>query len=394
MPIRLSSICFVATSLAAAGSGAAAAADDPDVLHGVYGQVAGGGNYTRDQDFSGANGSVGFDDGGLGIVGVGYAFGNGWRPELEFAFRKNDQNAANGGNEEARAAMANLWYDAHMPSFAPTFVRRLRPFIGAGIGDADVRLDQIANGSGAAISDSDNVFAWQAGAGFGYDVTRRLALSVGYRYLETDKATVSTPAVTTNGPLGPTTTPAGTTETRYRSDGVLAGLSYAFGRSHPEPLAAAASAPVAAEPQAEAAAFETVVLRPVNFQSNRADLTQPSRDTLDEIAQRLSAHKDMKVLIEGYTDATGSEQYNRQLGRQRAEAVRDYLVSRGVDAGSLEVASRGPANPVADNRTAEGRARNRRAEVNSEAQPANVKIVIEGPTQASVDAAHAGGSGR
>ena len=67
--------------------------------------------------------------------------------------------------------------------------------------------------------------------------------------------------------------------------------------------------------------------------------------------------------ITGYTDSVGSSAYNKKLSLKRAEAVRDYLVSLGVDANKLEVAGEGMANPVADNKTAGGRAKNRRVEV-------------------------------
>jgi outer membrane protein OmpA-like peptidoglycan-associated protein len=70
-----------------------------------------------------------------------------------------------------------------------------------------------------------------------------------------------------------------------------------------------------------------------------------------------------KVKITGYTDSTGPAAYNMKLSLKRAEAVRDYLVSLGVTPGLLEVSGEGMSNPVANNKTAEGRAKNRRVEV-------------------------------
>ena len=373
MRTRLPAALVLATGIAAATP--AAAADD---AQGFYGQIAGGGNYQRDQNLGGASGTLDFDEGGLGAVSLGYAFASGWRPELEYAFRRND--AERSGTEEASAGMANLWYGFRAPSFAP----RLRPYLGAGAGTTNVKMDQVVDAAGATRDDEDTVFAYQAGAGLDYAAARRLVLSLGYRYLETERAHFDgTPGSDDLLAPSPGTPPV---DARYRSDGVLASLRYAFGgRGERAPMAAAPA------PQpAEAAAFETVVLRPVNFQVDRADLTEPSRATLDEIAQRLASHEDAKVLIEGYADATGSPDYNEQLGQRRAQAVRDYLARQGVDPANLEVASRGESNPVADNETTEGRARNRRAEVNPREQPANVKIVIEPPTEASVDAARGG----
>jgi OOP family OmpA-OmpF porin len=70
-----------------------------------------------------------------------------------------------------------------------------------------------------------------------------------------------------------------------------------------------------------------------------------------------------KIKITGYTDSIGSEKYNEKLSLRRAETVRDYLVSLGADANKMEASGMGKSNPVADNKTKEGRAKNRRVEV-------------------------------
>lgn len=361
---------------------------------GPYGQVTGGGNYTHDQDFGTTGGTLDFNSGGVGSASLGYRFGNGWRPEVEYAYRQNDVNPDNGlganGTEKANTGMANLWYD-----FSAGGTGRLHPYLGAGAGTTNVQLDQVTDSSGFTRDGSDNVFAYQAGAGLGYDVTQRLALTLGYRYLETAKAHFDGAAGTPGTALSPGTPDVAAVDTRYRSDGVLAGLRYVFGRSRSAPMAAAepeqqvaTAAPAAPQPEpAEEAAFETIVLRPVNFQFDKAELTEPSKGTLDELAAKLAAHPEMSATIEGYTDAIGSADYNKQLGRKRAEAVRDYLAGKGVDAGHIQVASRGKDDPVADNSTEEGRAQNRRAEVKAADSAQNVKIEIQPATEESVDAA-------
>lgn len=390
------STVIVGLVLAAAAASASAADDDynPYKPSGVYGSVAGGGNYTHDQELNG-NGAISFDGGGLGLAAIGGHLPYGLRPELEYAYRRNDANNSGSGHETADTGMANLWYDFAMPSFAPRFVQKLRPFVGGGLGEANVRLDRAVDATGAAVSGDDSVFAWQAGAGVGYDVTRNLALSLGYRYLDTKSAHFSTPPAATG--LGGTT-PGRTYDASYRSDGVLAGLTYSFGRGRSSPMASSAApaettamnATPGPQP-AEAAAFETVTLRPINFRFDSADLTAPSQAMLDELAQHLSAHPGMKVTIEGYADAIGTPDYNKRLGEKRAEAVKGYLSQKGVKAENLEVASGGESNPIASNQTPQGRAENRRTEFNA-TEPSNVKIVIEGPSKASVDAAQKGGS--
>lgn len=374
MPTRLSAIALVATGFAAT-AGPAMAADAQD---GPYGQISGGGNYQREQSYGDSSSTVDFEDGGLGAFGLGYAL-RGFRPEAELAFRRNEAQDT-GGVAEVRTGMANLWYDFPAPSFAP----RLRPYVGGGAGEAEVKLEQMIDSSGAPRTAEDNVFAYQAGAGVNYDATRSLVLSLGYRFLETDTLAVAgTPG---SGGLMPTPgTPA--IDDRYRSDGVLAGLRYVFGGRERSPVAAAEPVPAQPAEPADVAAFETVVLRPVNFQHDRADLTEPSKATLDTLAQRLKSQPDMKVTIEGHADATGSDQYNQQLGQRRAETVRRYLMSQGVQAENLEVASRGESEPVADNTSVEGRAQNRRTEVSAGEHGERVKIVIEGPTPESVEAA-------
>lgn len=67
--------------------------------------------------------------------------------------------------------------------------------------------------------------------------------------------------------------------------------------------------------------------------------------------------------VEGYTDNIGSDDFNQKLSEQRAEAVRDYLISQGVNEQTITAKGFGPANPVADNSTSQGRQANRRVEI-------------------------------
>ena len=71
----------------------------------------------------------------------------------------------------------------------------------------------------------------------------------------------------------------------------------------------------------------------------------------------------LRLTIEGHTDNSGNAEVNQTLSEQRANAVRDYLVNQGLDAGSLSAQGLGTNNPVADNSTAEGRQKNRRVEI-------------------------------
>jgi outer membrane protein OmpA-like peptidoglycan-associated protein len=101
----------------------------------------------------------------------------------------------------------------------------------------------------------------------------------------------------------------------------------------------------------------------VLFASNQAVLLPEARTRLDQVAAALLATKERKIVIEGYTDSRGSDTYNEELSRRRADAVREYIVSRGYDGDLVTSTGMGKARPVADNGTAEGRANNRRVEI-------------------------------
>lgn len=110
--------------------------------------------------------------------------------------------------------------------------------------------------------------------------------------------------------------------------------------------------------------YETVLTDDrVRFGFDRAELSDSARSALDEFAQQLKAEYDRDVYIEvqGHTDATGSEDYNLDLGLERAEAVRRYLNrEHAIPLHRMSVISYGEAEPIADDSTREGRSQNRR----------------------------------
>jgi outer membrane protein OmpA-like peptidoglycan-associated protein len=106
-----------------------------------------------------------------------------------------------------------------------------------------------------------------------------------------------------------------------------------------------------------------VVLRGVVFETGKARLLPQSTAVLDQVVAALLANPEWRVEVAGYTDNTGSARTNRRLSRERADAVRAYLVRGGVAGSRLVARGYGPADPVASNATEEGRARNRRVEL-------------------------------
>lgn len=101
----------------------------------------------------------------------------------------------------------------------------------------------------------------------------------------------------------------------------------------------------------------------ITFAVNSTTISPQMRSTLDGVAQSLIKYPNSLIDVMGHTDSTGSEQYNLDLSRRRAEAVANYLVSRGVSRARIETIGYGEQYPIADNSTEEGRARNRRVEI-------------------------------
>jgi len=106
-----------------------------------------------------------------------------------------------------------------------------------------------------------------------------------------------------------------------------------------------------------------IELRGVNFASGSAKLTAASSSVLNEMAATLKRYPEQKVEVAGHTDNSGSRSFNVQLSQKRAEAVRLYLIGKGVAADKLTARGFGPDSPVADNKTRAGKASNRRVEL-------------------------------
>ena len=97
---------------------------------------------------------------------------------------------------------------------------------------------------------------------------------------------------------------------------------------------------------------------------------QGGTDELEEIHQG-QGRKCGDIDVIGHTDSDGSEEYNMGLSIRRAESVREYMVSEGVDASNIDVSGEGESNPIASNATKEGRAENRRVDIHVGINPAN-----------------------
>ena len=106
-----------------------------------------------------------------------------------------------------------------------------------------------------------------------------------------------------------------------------------------------------------------LTLGDVLFDTGRAELNPGAGRKLDQLAQFLNQHKDRRVQIDGFTDSVGTDAYNEDLSRRRAEAVKSALLVRGIDASRIGTEGYGKGYPVASNSNSGGRQLNRRVEV-------------------------------
>ena len=99
------------------------------------------------------------------------------------------------------------------------------------------------------------------------------------------------------------------------------------------------------------------------YDFDKATLKPEGKATLDKVAADLAKIRLEVVIAVGNTDSVGTDAYNMALGQRRAQSVKAYLVSKGVDGSRIYTESKGKSNPVASNATAEGRAKNRRTDI-------------------------------
>src|SRR4051812_11720940 len=101
----------------------------------------------------------------------------------------------------------------------------------------------------------------------------------------------------------------------------------------------------------------------VLFATGKSDLLPIAKEKLNQVAKALMDQGFKAIVVQGYTDSVGSASDNEALSMRRAQSVRDYLVTRGVPSEKATAEGKGASNPVADNKTADGRAENRRVEI-------------------------------
>ena len=131
----------------------------------------------------------------------------------------------------------------------------------------------------------------------------------------------------------------------------------------PAPAAAPAAPAPAPKPAPKPVTEKVTMAAETNFDFDKAVLKPEGKARLDDLVGKLKAVNLEVIIAIGHTDSIGSKAYNQKLSLRRADAVKAYLVSKGIEANRIQTGGRGETQPVADNKTREGRAKNRRVEI-------------------------------
>jgi outer membrane protein OmpA-like peptidoglycan-associated protein len=340
--------------------------------YGVYVRGDVGGAFGADTSLKSTNSSIGgtssfSDQTGNSVIfgaGVGYRFSPIFRtdltvdylPSLQLKGRNATTNTSNKGDIDSLVGLVNGYVDIN--GLLPGVFGPFQPYVGAGIGLArNVLGTQTLNASGVTgtLSGAEHTsFAWGATAGVGYSLTQNLTLDVGYKYIDagsmrTGQRLVSG-GVVSNQLAGKADLQAHT---------VTVGLRFAFGA----PVAPPAPAPVAAPPAPRPAAVQPTTQNfIVFFEFDKAMLTPDGQKVVDAAAAAFKSGKS-NVSLTGYTDRSGTDQYNMRLSQKRADAVRASLVRDGVPANVITTSAKGEANPRVPTADGVREPQNRRVEI-------------------------------
>jgi OOP family OmpA-OmpF porin len=208
--------------------------------------------------------------------------------------------------------------------------------------------DGILLGAGGRLLVSEQFAVRGEGEWFDIDDGNLWALNIGFEYLFGRPATVAAPAVAAApvaaAPPPPPPPPPPPADTD--GDGVIDAKDQCADTPKGDRVGTAGCS--------------CDITRQVQFALNSADLTAEGEDTLDEMAENLVRLKFVSGTVVGHTDSSGTDEYNQRLSEARAATVANYLEDKGIASGRLTASGAGESEPISDNRTAEGRAENRR----------------------------------
>ena len=339
---------FKKTLLAAAAVVALPVLTQAQPVSGLYLGAGFGANYLDKIDVTaspslGQSLSAEFSWGYVGVLSLGWGFGNGLRAEIEGNYRSNDvsdfkvDSAATSGRGTATSygVMANLLYDINLGGA----LGGVTPYVGAGVGYIWHDYDAVGNQFNTITGDNGN-WGGQAIAGLSLPISAvpGLAVTAEYRFMMTSGHEISSNLV-------------GSPRTTFDVDNVnhslLVGLRYAFNAA---PVVAAA-APVAAA--------RTFL---VFFDWSKADLTDRARQIIGEAASARGQGV-TRIEVNGFTDRSGPADYNMGLSQRRANAVAAELVRRGVPRNEIVTRGFGEENNLVPTADGVREPQNRRVEI-------------------------------
>ncbi|MBI0435733.1 OmpA family protein [Roseomonas sp. KE0001] len=341
------------------------------------GLTAQGGNAAYFDGTSGnRQGNLGFEEGFMGSLAIGYGFGNGFRTEVEGSYRHNNvdrlggfQNRAGGppgvafrnidGELQQYAVMANLYYDFQLPRWFPNMPVAVVPYIGGGVGymwtDLDASGARLPAGANSVhIDDTTGQFAYQGIAGLSFPITAVPGLSITAEYRYTG-ALQSKFDGTVRAPNGAVVSRGKYEVDQAHNHSALIGVRYAFNQPVPP-----APVPVAPAPAAAPAPARTYL---VFFDWDRYNLTERARQIIAEAAQNAGRVQTTRIEVAGHADRSGSPQYNQRLSQRRADAVAAELVRLGVNRSSIMVEAFGESRPLVPTADGVREPQNRRVEI-------------------------------
>jgi outer membrane protein OmpA-like peptidoglycan-associated protein len=295
--------------------------------------------------------------GSIGVLSLGYGFGNGIRAEIEGQLQYNEGSSAiafhrsvpANGNMTGYGVMGNILYDIDLRSVGIN-TTAVVPYVGLGLGYMFWSWNDVS----ATVGDSRQVFddqngllAYQAIVGASFPITSvpGLSLTAEYRYYNEfgDPELKGKVTTTTTGTTRSETIKIG----NYGHSGLI-GLRYSFGAA---PVVAAAAAPVAS-----ARTFS------VFFDWSKADLTDRARQIIGEAASARGQGV-TRIEVNGFTDRSGPADYNMRLSQRRADAVAAELVRRGVPRNEIVTHGFGEENNLVPTADGVREPQNRRVEI-------------------------------
>jgi OmpA-OmpF porin, OOP family len=365
---------LLGASLLAAPMLAAPLAAKAQPVTGLYVALGVGANWLMDQKVGTASSNIGeaghkltYDTGEVGVGSIGWGLGNGFRVELEGNFRNNGLDQFHGtpfptsgsGQFQSYGAMVNALYD-----FDVGF-NWMYPYIGVGAGWAHNKADDLeARGTTVPYfmrtgGENDN-FAYQAIAGVAFPMpwVPGLSATVEYRFFSEPN-----PGGFNRGVFAAQPFPNGSVQKisnkldidNTYNHSVLIGLRYAFNTAPPPPPPAP---PVVAAPAPQPARSYLVF-----FDWDRADLTDRARQVISEAAQASTRVQVTRIEVNGYTDTSGTPQYNQGLSIRRARAVQAELVRDGVPGNAIDIHGYGETHLLVPTGPGVREPQNRRVEI-------------------------------